>query len=265
MNLFLRSKTAIVTGGASGIGEAIVRQLAEEGAYPVIFDKNIAKAQELVRDLEAQGQPSYALEIDLTDEAACKHAIDSILEKYGRMDILVNNAGRNDGVKLGSPLADFRRSLEINLVHFYTMANYCMEALIATKGNIINIASKVAVTGQGSTSGYAAAKGGVLALTREWALQLAPQGVRVNAILPAEVWTPLYESVLSGLPDRDSLLEQIHCSIPLGHRMTTPDEIANTAIFLASERASHITGQLIFVDGGYTHLDRLASVKAAWR
>ncbi len=264
MDLFLTSKTAIVTGGASGIGEAIVRLLAEEGAFPIILDKNSGKAQQIVKDLDIKGQPSLAIKIDLTDDVACKKAIDTILEKQGHIDILINNAGRNDGVKLGSPVSDFRQSLEMNLVHFYTLTNLCMEALTATKGNIINIASKVAVTGQGGTSGYAAAKGGVLALTREWALQLAPQNVRVNAILPAEVWTPLYESVMSSLPNRETLLEQIHLSIPLGHRMTTPEEIANMAVFLASERASHITGQFVYVDGGYTHLDRLASVKAVW-
>ncbi|MEZ4959409.1 MAG: SDR family oxidoreductase [Saprospiraceae bacterium] len=262
MDLYLTNKTAIVTGGASGIGDAIVRQLAEEGAVPVILDKNMPMAQQLVSELTRKGLQCLALEVDLCNDTACQRAVGTILEQRGGIDILINNAGKNDGVRLGSPVAAFRQSLDTNLVQYYSMANHCMEALTASKGNILNIGSKVAVTGQGGTSGYAAAKGGVLGLTREWAVQLSPQGVRVNAILPAEVWTPLYESVMSGLPNRDALLEQIHQSIPLGHRMTTPEEIANMAVFLVSGRASHVTGQFIFVDGGYTHLDRLVSVKA---
>ncbi|WP_017921542.1 SDR family oxidoreductase, partial [Burkholderia gladioli] len=112
------------------------------------------------------------------------------------------------------------------------------------------------LTGQGGTSGYCAAKGAVLSLTREWAASLAGDGVRVNAVIPAEVMTPLYESWLAGFDDPEAKLAAITQRIPFGKRMTTPEEIASTAVFLLSERASHTTGQWLFVDGGYTHLDR---------
>ena len=123
----------------------------------------------------------------------------------------------------------------------------------------MNISSKTAVTGQGGTSGYASSKGAQLALTREWALELLPFGVRVNAVIPAEVMTPLYRKWLDTFPDPDHKLAGITAKIPLGKRMTTAEEIAWTVVFLLSERSSHTTGQQLFVDGGYVHLDRALS------
>lgn len=263
MELHLTQKIAIVTGGASGIGESVVRVLAEEGACPVIIDKAKDRAEALAASLRDQGKEVFFQQVELQDEAGLNQAVRTVLEKYGRIDILVNNAGVNDGVRLGRPVSDFRQSLERNLIHCYAMANACLESLIASRGNIVNIGSKVAETGQGGTSGYAAAKGGLLALTREWAVQLSGEGVRVNAVIPAEVWTPLYAQVLSHLPDPETARRQIEGLVPLGNRMTTPQEIADMVVFLASDRASHITGQWIHVDGGYTHLDRAIPVKAA--
>ena len=120
----------------------------------------------------------------------------------------------------------------------------------------MNISSKTADTGQGGTSAYAAANGGRNALTREWAVELLKYGIRVNAIVVAECWTPLYEKWINTLPDPEEKLRAITANIPLGRRMTTAEEIASTAAFLLSERSSHTTGQLLYVDGGYVHLDR---------
>jgi L-fucose dehydrogenase len=150
----------------------------------------------------------------------------------------------------------FMASLHKNLVHYYLMAHFSLPALKVSKGAIVNISSKTAETGQGNTSAYAASNGGRNALTREWAVELLKYGIRVNAIVVAECWTPLYERWIRTLPDPESSLKSIVKNIPLEQRMTTSEEIANTAVFLLSPRSSHTTGQLIHVDGGYVHLDR---------
>ena len=254
MDLNLSNKVFIVTGGAKGIGAAIVRQIAEEGGILVIFDKDEEAGEKIISEIQGQSQ---FFQVDLCDTAQCEKAVKETIALFGAIHGLINNAGINDGVGLekGSP-AGFRTSLQKNLHHFYDMAYFCLPYLKETKGTILNIASKTAITGQGNTSGYAAAKGGVLALTREWAVELLKYEIRVNAIVPAEVMTPLYESWLRTFDDPKAKEKSITDKIPLGKRMTTAEEIANTAVFLISEKASHITGQQIHVDGGYTHLDR---------
>ncbi|POS07542.1 SDR family oxidoreductase [Burkholderia gladioli] len=255
MNLDLQDKVVLVTGGAAGIGGAITRALAAEGAIPVVLDRN-APDDAFASQLRDQQPRTRFLRTDLLDDAQCQAAVDAAIAEFGRVDGLVNNAGVNDGVGLGAGRAAFVASLERNLLHYYAMAHYCEPHLKASRGAIVNVSSKTALTGQGGTSGYCAAKGAVLSLTREWAASLAGDGVRVNAVIPAEVMTPLYESWLASFDDPEAKLAAITQRIPFGKRMTTPEEIASTAVFLLSERASHTTGQWLFVDGGYTHLDR---------
>ncbi|MCB9876845.1 MAG: SDR family oxidoreductase [Planctomycetes bacterium] len=255
MDLGLRDKVVLVTGGASGIGRAIVTTFAHEGARVVVVDRS---------DASAHAGVAAAVTGDLADTDTCRRAIDATMTRFGRLDVLVNNAGRNDGVGLDAGPEAFVRSLQQNLVHAYTLAHLARPHLAAAAAQhgdaaIVNIGSKVAVTGQGGTSGYAAAKGALLALTREWALELAAQRVRSNAVLPAEVWTPLYESWLATQGDPLAERARIERSIPLGQRFTTADEIAAMVAFVASPRSAHTTGQLLFVDGGYTHLDRRAT------
>lgn len=257
MDLQLKGKVILVTGGAKGIGAAIVRALAAEGAIPVFLDHDREAGQQLFSALHASGVDCEFLFGEITTPETCSESVDQTLRRFAHLDALVNNVGANDNVSLESGSTDkFIASLQLNLVHYYSMAHHALPALKRTRGAIINISSKTAVTGQGGTSGYVAAKAAILGLTREWAAELLPHGIRVNAVVPAEVATPLYQQWISTFPNPEEKLARIIATIPLGKRMTKPEEIADMVVFLLSERASHITGEHIFVDGGYTHLDR---------
>lgn len=255
MDLGLKDKIIIVTGGASGIGGAISQCLAMEGAIPIIFARK-DPSDAFMAGLKSHTPDATFIACELADFEQCKSGVTTMHEKFGQIDGLVNNAGVNDSIDLTAGPDAFRASIERNLTHYYSMGHLCIPHLKKTRGAILNISSKVAVTGQGNTSAYAAAKGAQLSLTREWAAAYAGDGIRVNSVIPAESMTPLYQKWIQSFPDPDARLEQITRHIPLGHRMTKPEELADMAVFLLSQRASHVTGQWIFVDGGYTHLDR---------
>jgi len=255
VDLNLAGKAVIVTGGGSGIGAAISLALAREGAVPVILARDPLPA-DFDAALRAAQPKTLVVRLDLRDEAACAGAVAQAVGTLGGLHGLVNNAGVNDKVGLEDGKAAFLGSIDRNLTHCVVMAQLCLPHLRASRGAIVNIASKTALTGQGHTSGYAAAKGALLALTREWALALLGDGIRVNAVIPAEVLTPMYEAELAKFDDPQAQRARIERTVPLGHRMTTAAEIADTVVFHLSERASHTTGQWLFVDGGYVHLDR---------
>jgi len=253
MDLGLKGKIIIVTGGAKGIGAGITRALASEGAMPVIVGRSKEDNDAIVSVTGA----GFAITAELTHPEQCENAVRAAIQKFGRIDGLVNNAGINDGIGLEKGnYESFIASLHKNLVHYYLMAHYALPELVKSKGPIVNIGSKVAETGQGNTSAYAASNGGRNALTREWAVELLKYGIRVNAVIVAECYTPLYDKWIKTLPNPEEKLRSITDKIPLGKRMTTEEEIANMVVFLLSERSSHTTGQLIYIDGGYTHLDR---------
>jgi len=253
MNLNLKGRVIIVTGGAKGIGAGITKALAAEGALSVVVGRDANDNDAIIKEVGA----GFGITAELTHPEACENAIKATVEKFGRIDGLVNNAGVNDGVGLEKGNYEaFIASLHKNIVHYYLMAHHALPELIKSKGAIVNIGSKVAETGQGNTSAYAASNGGRNALTREWAVELLKYGIRVNAVIVAECYTPLYEKWIKTLPNPEEKLKTITDKIPLGKRMTTAEEIADMVIFLLSERSSHTTGQLIHVDGGYTHLDR---------
>jgi L-fucose dehydrogenase len=254
----LKGRVIVVTGGGAGIGEAVSRACLEEGAVVVVVSRASENVKNFLAEMQGKGLPCDFVEAHLGDPEQCKRAVEYVREKHGRMDGLVNNAGANDGVGLASGDPErFLESLKQNLVHYYAMAHYALPMLKEARGPIVNISSKVALTGQGGTSAYAAAKGAQLALTREWAAELLPFGIRVNSVLPAEVLTPLYKRWLDRLPNAEEELKKITSRIPLGHRMTEGAEIAAMTVFLLSNKQSgHTTAQHMVVDGGYTHLDR---------
>jgi L-fucose dehydrogenase len=243
MDLHLEKKVIIVTGGAGGIGEAVCALLAAEGAIPCILDLKKGNF--------------FSVQVELSDPGNCRRAVETVLNKFDRIDGLVNNAGLNDGIGLDTgDDHTFMQSVRRNAGHYYQVAKMSLPALKRSRGAIVNIVSKVAVTGQGHTSGYAAANGLRLQFTKEWAQELSPSGIRVNGVVVAECWTPGYEQWIAGLPDGQERLKKIAARIPLGHRLTLPKEIAETVVFLLSPRSKGVNGELVFVDGGYVHLDR---------
>ncbi|RWU04394.1 L-fucose dehydrogenase [Pedobacter chitinilyticus] len=257
MDLQLKNKVILVSGGAKGIGNAICRVLASENAIPIIIGRSEADNLKLEAEIINSGGKCGSVVAELSDPNDCQMAISKVIAKYQQIDGLVNNAGLNDGVSLeNGNYQQFMDSVHRNLVHYYLLAHYSLPYLKQSKGSIVNIASKTGVTGQGETSGYAASNGARNALTREWAVELLKYDIRVNAVIVAESWTPQYERWIQTLPDAEAKLKEINARIPLQNRMTEPTEIANTVAFLLSNKSSHTTGQLIYVDGGYVHLDR---------
>ena len=257
MDLKLADRPVIVTGGGAGIGAAIAQLLAREGAIPVLLERNLLDAA-FEAELRAAQPRSLYFQVDVRDDAACARAVADAAQALGGIDGLVNNAAVNDHIGLDAGAAAFSDSLQVNLVSAYRMAHLCLPHLRLSRGAIVNIGSKTAVTGQGGSNAYVAAKAGILGLTREWALELARDGIRVNCVIPAETWTPMYASEMARMPNPAAARARIERHIPLGQRMTTADEIARAVVFHLSDAASHTTGQWLFVDGGYTHLDRMA-------
>lgn len=257
MNLQLKEKVIVVTGGAKGIGEGISQSLALESAIVAIVGRNEKDNLACIEKIHATGGQAFSFVAELSKPEECTRVVAEIAKFFGKIDGLVNNAGINDGVGLESGSYEaFMQSLHANVVHYYLMAQACLPYLKQSKGAIVNITSKTAETGQGGTSAYAAANGGRNALTREWAVELLKYNIRVNAVVVAECFTPLYEKWIQTLEKPAETLKEIENKIPLGKRMTTKEEIGDMVSFLLSPKSSHTTGQLIHVDGGYVHLDR---------
>jgi L-fucose dehydrogenase len=257
MDLHLQDHIILISGGAKGIGFAVAKVLAKEGARPVIIGRNPDDNLRAALEITEQGGMAEFISGELSEAGVCQKVVAEAVRRCGTIHGLVNNAGVNDGVNLEDGNVDrFLASLRKNLTHYYELAHFALPELKKTAGAIVNIGSKVAETGQGGTSAYAAANGGRNALTREWAVELAKYHIRVNAVLVAECWTPMYAAWISSQPDPAAARREIEARIPLGHRMTTGEEIANMVAFLLSSQSSHTTGQLIHVDGGYVHFDR---------
>ena len=253
MDLGLRDKIVLVTGGANGIGAATVKAFLEEDCKVVIDDRDTEAGPVLAK---SAGSKARFVEAHLTNLKSCKQAVEQTVSWFGGLDVLVNNAGFNDGLGLETSPEDFMTSVKNNLLHVYAMTHYALPQIRKGPGCILNLGSKVSVTGQGKTSAYAAAKGAINSLTREWAVALAPDKIRVNCVIPAECLTDQYDQFFQTQTNPEAAKKAIADIVPFEQRLTTPEEIAQTIVFLASDSSSHTTGQLIFVDGGYTHFDR---------
>jgi L-fucose dehydrogenase len=261
MTIELTEKVIIVTGGASGIGRSIALSLASEKAIVCIIDHNGQAFPDISNEMEEAGGKAFCLQAELTNRDACLNAVNQVFEKFERIDGLVNNAGLNDGVSLeNGDIKKFMESFDKNVGHYHTMSEFCLPHLKKSKGVIVNICSKTGETGQGGTSGYAAANGARLALTENWAAKFPSTGIRVNAVVVAECWTPQYKWWISQQANPEEKLKEIASKIPLENRMTTCEEIADTVLFLLSPKSSGINGQLMHVDGGYVHLDRAVAL-----
>ena len=242
----LKNKIALITGAGRGIGRAIAIALAKEGAEVVInYNGSEERAKEVKQTIEENGGKASIYKCNVSDFVACEAMIKDIVKEYGHLDILVNNAGiTKDGLIMKMKEEDFDSVLNVNLKGtFNTIRHSARQMLKQRSGKIINISSVSGILGNVGQANYAASKAGVIGLTKTMARELGSRGITVNAIAPGFVDTEMTE-VLSG-----EIRENACKQIILG-RFGKPEDIANTAVFLASDKADYITGQVISVDGG---------------
>lgn len=247
----LEGKTAIITGGTMGIGFGCARIFAAHGCRVVIASRGEAQGRVAEGELRDAGFDARFIACDVRDEAAMESLIEQSVGHFGRLDCIVNNAGwhppamtiEDTGVK------DFEDLLRLNLTSTFMGCKFAVPELIKTRGSIINMSSKVGEIGQQAAPAYVATKAGQIGLTKALAIDLAPLGVRVNAVAPAGVLTPLMEEWAESQYDPAAALKMVDSWHPLG-RMATIEEIGEVCAFLASDEASFITGQVICPDGG---------------
>ncbi|MDD3337419.1 MAG: 3-oxoacyl-[acyl-carrier-protein] reductase [Lachnospiraceae bacterium] len=242
----LKDKVAVVTGASRGIGRAIALEMAKNGAKVVInYNGSVEKAEEVKKEIEANGGEAMIYQCNVSDFAACEQFIKDVVTAYGRIDILVNNAGiTRDGLIMKMKEEDFDQVLDINLKGTFNTIRFVSRIMMKQRqGSIINMSSVSGVLGNIGQANYAASKAGVIGLTKSMARELAARNITVNAIAPGFIDTDM-TSVLS-----DAVKEASVAQIPLGH-FGKPEDIANVAAFLASEKGAYITGQVIHVDGG---------------
>lgn len=241
------NKVAIVTGGASGIGETTVRAFAKEGAKVVIADFS-PRGQELSDELNAGGFDALFVKTDVTREDEVKHMVSATVEKFGRVDILFANAGiAKDAPAHQLSMEDWQRTIDINLTGVFLCDKYVIEQMLAqgSGGAIVNCGSIHSHAGKAGVTAYSSAKGGVKLLSQTLGITYAKQGIRVNAVCPGYIDTPL-------IAGRDKAMNEHLISLhPMG-RLGKPEEVAKAVLFLASDDASFITGTSLLVDGGYT-------------
>jgi len=248
----LDNQIALVTGAAMGIGAGIARRFSEAGATVVVFDINGERASEVAKELAPSGRAT-AIQGDVANEAGVRAAVEQTVREFGAIDVLVNNAGIEvPGQIPDLTSADWDRQLGVNLKGAFFFSKYAIPHMRARRrGVIINISSVHAFVSYAGNAAYDASKAGLIGLTRAMALDHGSDGIRVNAICPGYIDTPLMDAWLATLPDAEAAMRQVLSFHPMG-RIGTPRDIAEAALFLASDAASFISGTYLVVDGAMT-------------
>lgn len=248
--MMFQDKVILVTGAAGGVGHAVARSFAAEGARVVVSDMDHQAGARLAQELGKQG---FLVSGDVTDPDTCDAMVDAAVSHFGELDVLVNGAGViHVGEAAGTSTAQWRQVLGVNLDGAFYMSRAAMPHLIATGGAIVNVGSDFSLVGGENLVAYCASKGGLLLMTKAMALDHAKQGVRINIVCPTVIDTPMVDSLARQLGNPADEQRRIYdASVPSG-RMIAPQEVADSVLFLASDKASHITGTSLAIDGGVT-------------
>lgn len=244
----LEDRLALITGAGQGNGRAFARGLAQAGARVIATDVNAANVEETARQVRTQGGKAWAFALDVTSSESCETLAAQVGREIGKVDLLINNAGIIIRENMSSPTApaNWKKTLDVNLHGTFNVTHAWLPAIKQTQGSIINIASIAAYAGQGASLGYAPSKGAVKLFTQSLAQELAPFGVRVNALAPGVIETPMTAATREN-PER---LQAFMTRIPMG-RLGQPEDLVGPVIFLASDMARYVTGITLAVDGGF--------------